>query len=91
MSKSEVIVYLEGEELPPYLVDESRLAEVSLGEFLENMPYQDRMLIEAVGDNRVSINGREVEANDWYTTYLGGSQVFIAILSGGVVAGIEYP
>lgn len=87
MVKQQVTVFIDGEELPPYHVNENLLNNTNLGEFLENMPYQNAMLVNATQGKRVALNGREVEVRDWYTTTLAGEEVIITILPEGVRAG----
>ena len=90
MSKTTVTVLLEGQTLPPYYIDLEERGNVSLQEFMEVMPYGDQRLIDLTRGKRISMNGHEVEANNWYNTFLGGEEIFIAILAGGVVAGIRF-
>ena len=74
MGKQQGTVFIDGEELPPYHVNENLLNNTNLGEFLENMPYQNAMLVNATQGKRVALNGREVEVRDWYTTTLAGEE-----------------
>ena len=90
MGKTTVTVLLEGQTLPPYYIDLEERGNVSLQEFLEVMPYNDQRLIDLIRNKRISLNGHEVEAENYYSTFLGGEEIFIAILAGGVVAGRRY-
>lgn len=90
MGKTTVTVLLDGQTLPPYYVDLEERGNVSLQEFLEVMPHGNQHLIDITRGKRISLNGHEVETENWYSTYLGGEEIFIAILAGGVVAGIRF-
>ncbi|MFV2013937.1 MAG: hypothetical protein ACC656_00780 [Candidatus Heimdallarchaeota archaeon] len=90
MGKTTVTVLIDGQTLPPYYVDLEERGNVSLQEFLEVMPHGDQRLIDLTSGKRISLNGHEVEAENWFSTYLGGEEIFIAILAGGVVAGIRF-
>ncbi|MHA2250754.1 MAG: hypothetical protein ACXAD7_10340 [Candidatus Kariarchaeaceae archaeon] len=90
MAKTNITVLLNGRTIP-YSVNLSNRS-YSLLDFLESSqyPFDDkRRLITMIHGKRVALNGREIDFDNLNNHPIEGEEVFISILEGGVMGGLE--